>query len=302
MNTRTTQSMLRWYPARWRSRYGDEFAAMIEDDLDGREATFRYRLSLARSGLKEHLYDAGLAGESASPTERIRAGALTVLGAFSLFVIAGIGIAKVSEHWARSVPEGSRHLPTAWFTLFEALAAACCAAVVVATVTLLPAFSQFLRSGGWKQIKRRVQWAVAATVVTGGVGGGLTFWAQHLTFDQRNNGFGRYQFLFLIGTWLAVAVAATRRLDLESRQVKVAAGLAISVAICMPVMTAALALWWSSIATVAPWFLADAPAGTSSSPISINLVFVLILMTIASTIGMFGFVRVIRTWRMLRVA
>jgi hypothetical protein len=311
MNTHTTQSMLRWYPARWRSRYGDEFAAMIEDDLDGREATLRYRLSLARSGLKEHLYDAGLAGESASPTERIRAGALTVLGAFSLFVIAGIGISKVSEHWARSVPEGSRHLPTAWFTLFEALAAACGAAVVVATVTLLPAFSQFLRDGGWKQIKRRVQWAVAVTVVTGGVGGGLTFWAQHLTFDQRNNGFGWYQFLFLIGallvaatiaTWLAVAVAATRRLDLESRQIKVAAGLAISVAICMPVMTAALALWWSSIATAAPWFLADAPTGTSSSPISINLVFVLILMTIASTIGMFGFVRVIRTWRMLRVA
>jgi hypothetical protein len=67
-------------------------------------------------------------------------------------------------------------------------------------------------------------------------------------------------------------------------------------------MTAALAFWWSSIAAVAPWFLADAPTGTSSSPFDINLVFVLVLMTIASILGMFGLLRVIRTWRLLRVA
>jgi hypothetical protein len=311
MNTRTTKSMLRWYPAPWRSRYGDEFVAMIEDDLEGQKATLRYRLSLARAGFKEHLHDAGLAGESASPTERIRAGSLSVLCAFSLFVIAGIGIAKISEHWGRSVPESSRHLPAGSFTLFQVLAGACCSAVLVAAVMLLPAFTRFLRDGGWKHIKRRVQWAVAVTLVTGAVIGSLTLWAQRLNFDQRNDGFGWYQFLFLIGavfvaatiaTWLALAVAATRRLSLGSGQVKLAGGLAISVAICMPIMTAALAFWWASIATVAPWFLADAPTGTSSSPFEVNLVFVLILMTIASTIGMFGLLRVIRTWRILRVA
>jgi hypothetical protein len=311
MNAHTTQSMLRWYPARWRSRYGDEFTAMIEDDLKGQKPTIRYRLTLARSGLKEHLHDSGLVGESASPSDRIRAGALSVLCAFSLFAIAGIGIGKISEHWGRSVPEGSRHLPTASFTLFEILAGACCTAVVVAAVMLLPAFSRFIRDGGWKYIERRFHWALAVTLATCAVGASLTLWAQHLNFDQRNNGFGWYQLLFVIvalfvaatiAMWLAVAVAVTRRLNLGPTHVKLAGGLAVSVAICMPLMTAALAFWWSSIATVAPWFLADAPTGTSSSPFDINLVVVLVLMAIASVLGMFGLVRVTRTWRLMRVA
>ena len=45
-------SMLRWYPAQWRARYGDEFVAMIEDDLDGKPATLRYRGPLPGPGYK----------------------------------------------------------------------------------------------------------------------------------------------------------------------------------------------------------------------------------------------------------
>jgi hypothetical protein len=311
MNAHTTKAMLRWYPERWRSRYGDEFAAMIEDDLEGRRVTLRYRFLLARSGLKEHLHDAGLVGKTVSPSERMRGGALSVLCAFALFIMAGIGIAKVSEHWGRSLSEGSRRLPTVSFTLFECLAAACCAAVMFAAAMLLPTFTRFLRDGGWRAIKRRVEWAVAATLATVAVGIGLVIWAQHLNFHQRNDGFGMYQFMFMIGavfvaatvfTWLAAAVAATRRLSLRPRQLKVAGGLAVSVAVCMPVMTAAAAFWWSSIAAVAPWFFADVPAGTSSSPLATNLVLVLIMMTIASMVGLFGLLRVIRSWRSLQVA
>jgi drug/metabolite transporter (DMT)-like permease len=311
MDARTTKAILRWYPARWRSRYGDEFAAMIEDDLEGRKVTLRYRLSLIRSGLNERFHDAGLVGESVSPSERIRGGALSVLCAFSLFIIAGIGIAKISEHWGRSVSEGSRRLPTVSFTLFECLAAACCAAVMLAVAILLPTFAQFLRGGGWAAIKRRVGWAAAITVATAAVGAGLVVWADHLNSFQRNHGFGLYQLLFMIGaifvaatvvSWLVAAVAATRRLDLRPGQIKIAGALAISVALCMSVMTAAAALWWGSIAAVAPWFFAEGPVRTSSSPIAINLVVVLIMMTIASAVGLFGLLRVVRSWRLLQVA
>jgi len=69
--------------------------------------------------------------------------------------------------------------------------------------------------------------------------------------------------------------------------------------VCMPLMTAAAAAWWGSIAMTAPWFLASTPAGRASSPLVANLLGVLIVMTIASALGVFGLLRVVRSWRHL---
>src|SRR5580698_5541357 len=217
----TTSTMLRWYPAPWRARYGDEFAAMIEDDLAGRRPTMRYRLSIARSGLNQQLRTVGLSGDSVPPSDRVRGGALSVLCAFALFVIPGVAFAKISEHWDESIQQGSRHVPAISYNLLIALAAACGVEVVLAAIALIPLFMEFVRTGGWLTIKRKVSWAVVATTGTGAVIGSLTIWAQHLTSDQRNTGFGWYQALFVIAAilfaatvfaWTAVAVAATRRL------------------------------------------------------------------------------------------
>jgi hypothetical protein len=304
----TSHSMLRWYPARWRDRYGDELAAMIEDDLGGESPTLRYRLSFARSGLSEQMRGAGLVGDSTTPSERVRGGTLTVLCAFALFVIPGVGFAKISEHWDQSIRQGSRHLPAVSFNLLGSLAVACGAAVVIASVALLPIFVQFLRAGGWPAIRRRVWWAVTATAATGAAIGGLAIWARHLTNHQRNVGFGWYQLVFVIAailfaatiaTWSAVAVAATRRINIGLGQLKIVGVLAVAVAACMPIMTAAAAIWWGSMATTAPWFLAGTPVGSSASPWATNLLGVLIVMTIASGAGVFGLVRVLRTWRLL---
>jgi hypothetical protein len=317
MNTKRVQTsaidgndtMLRWYPAQWRARYGAEFAAMIEDDLAGKPATLRYRRSIARSGIHEQLRAIGLVGDSGSPRERMRGGALTVLCAFALFIISGVGFAKISEHWDESIHQGSRHVPAVSFNLVASLAGACGLAVVLATVAVLPIFVQFLRTGGWSAIRRWVQWAVAAAAATAAAVGGLSVWASHLTNHQRNSGFGWYQFVFLIAailfaitvaTWSAAAVAATRRLDIGSGQIKVAGVLAMLVAVCMPVMTAASAVWWGSMAATAPWFLAGTRVGSSPSPFTANLLAVLIVMVIASVAGMFGMFRVLRSWRLVQ--
>jgi hypothetical protein len=305
----TSRSMLRWYPARWRTRYGDELAAMIEDDLGGMRPTLRYRWSIARSGLNEQLRDAGLVGNSASPSERIRGGALTVLCAFALFVIAGVGFAKISEHWDQSILRGPRHLPAVSFNLLASLAGVCAVAVVLATAAILPPFVRFVRSGGWPTIRRRVDTAVTATLATAAAGGGLVIWARHLTTHQRNNGFGWYQLMFAIvailftatvATWSAAAVAAARRLNLASGQLKVAGALAISVAVCMPVMTAAAAVWWGSMASTAPWFLAGTRVGSSPSPLAANLLGILTVMATASGVGALGLLRIVRSWRLLK--
>jgi hypothetical protein len=304
-----TRSMLRWYPARWRARYGDEFSAMIEDDLGGRRPTVRYQWTIARSGLGERLRDAGLLGDSVPPTERVRGGALTVLCAFALFVLPGVAFAKISEHWDESIRGGPpRHVPAVFFNLLGSLAVACGAAVALATLALLPTFVQFVRTGGWPTIRRRVRQATSVAVATVLAGGGLVVWAQHLTAHQRNTGFGWYQLMFVVvgilfsatvvaGT--AAAVVVTRRLNIELAKLKVLGILALAVAACMPIMTAAAAVWWGSMATAAPWFLAGTPVGSSPSPLAANLLVVLIVMMIASIVGILGVLRVIRSWRLL---
>jgi hypothetical protein len=300
--------MLRWYPARWRARYGDEFIAMVEDDLGSRSPTLRYRLAIARSGMSERLRDAGLVGSSGSPLDRIRGGILTVLCAFALFVIPGVGFAKVSEHWDQSVYDSSRHLPAISFNLVGSLAVACGAAVIIAACVLLPSFARFVRAGGWTTIKQRVGWAVSATSATVAVGGALVLWARHLTNHERNAGFGWYQLLFVIVailftasivTWTATLVAAVCRMNIGLPQLKAAGVLAVLMAVGMPVMTVAAAVWWGAMATTAPWFLAGAPRGSASSPLTASLFGVLVVMTTASSVGVLGLFRVVGTWRLL---
>ena len=302
-------SMLRWYPAAWRARYGDELGAMIEDDLEGQPPTVGFCWSIARSGMGERLRGAGLAGDSVPPSERVRGGAFTVLCAFALFVIPGAGFAKISEHWDQSITRGSRHLPAVSFNLLASLAGACAVAVMLGALAVLPTFLRFVRDGGWPAIRRRVIWAVAATLATAATTVALAVWARHLTDHQRDTGFGWYQLLFVvfvilfastIATWSAAAISATRHLNLGAGQVKVAGSLAIVVAVSMPVMTAAAAVWWGSMATAAPWFLAGTAPGSSPSPLATNLLVVLMLMTIASAVGLLGLLRVVRSWRLLR--
>jgi MFS family permease len=307
----TSRSLVRWYPAGWRARYGDEFLAMVADDLGGRRPGIRYRFSIARFGLNERVRGAGLVGDAVPRPEQVRSGALTVLCAFALFVIPGVAFAKISEHWDQSFQRGSHHLPAVSFTLLAGLAGACAVAVALAAVALLPTFVRFLRAGGWTAIRRRVKWAVIATVATATGVAGLAVAAGHLTGHQRNTGFGWYQVAFVIVallfaatvvTWSMAAVAVTRRLDIGSGQLKVAGSLAVLVGACMPLMTAAAATWWGSMATTAPWFLAGTPTGSSPSPWAVNLLAVLIVMTIGSGAGMFGVLRVIRSMRALAMS
>jgi hypothetical protein len=139
----------------------------------------------------------------------------------------------------------------------------------------------------------------------------LVIWAHQIDAHQRNAGFGWYQVLFAVTaillaativTWAAAAISTSRRLTIELVKLKVLGVLAVAVAACLPVMTAAAATWWGTMATTAPWFLAGTPVGSSSSPVAANLLCVLIVMTIASAAGFFGLFRVVRSWHALQGA
>jgi hypothetical protein len=55
MNPRDARRVLRWYPAAWRRRYGEELIAMLDDTHGHDELPRRTRMSLIRSGLTERV-------------------------------------------------------------------------------------------------------------------------------------------------------------------------------------------------------------------------------------------------------
>lgn len=55
MNPRDAQRVLRWYPAAWRRRYGEELIAMVDDTHGEGHVPRHARMALIRSGLRERV-------------------------------------------------------------------------------------------------------------------------------------------------------------------------------------------------------------------------------------------------------
>jgi hypothetical protein len=55
MNPRDANRVLRWYPAAWRRRYGEELIAMLDDTHGDDKLPRPVRMSLFRSGLVQRI-------------------------------------------------------------------------------------------------------------------------------------------------------------------------------------------------------------------------------------------------------
>jgi len=301
--------LVRWYPASWRARYGDEFEALMSDSLGGRPPTPRFRLSIAWAGLRERAHDAGLAGDGAAPAERVRGASLVILCAWTSFVVGGMAFSKTSEHFVVAVPPPARPLSTGAFDAVQGLAAVGGLLVVGGAVLVLPAFVRFLGAGGWPSIRRRVGWAAAATVVSAAAIVPVAVVAHRLDVAQRNGADWRYSVVVLAvaaivvaaaALWTAAVVAAVRRMDLGTRLLMVESVLATALGAVMVLITAATALWWGSMASSAPWFLDATSVGTPGSAFDPNMVVAMTLMLGASGAAGWGVVRIARSWPALR--
>jgi hypothetical protein len=301
--------LLRWYPDSWRERYGDEFCALLEDQLGGHAPTLRFRLSIARAGIKERAVGAAIVGRSSSSTERARTGVLLVLGAWAVFVIAGASYSKLSEHFSNVVPAAYRAVPWGAFEVVRSAAFLATALFLIGIVTAMPAFGRFLRAGGWPEIRRCVIPAVAVggTALAGTVG--MVIWAHALSTAQRNGTDPGYGVAFVawalliaatICLWTRAAIATARRIRLGRRALALESGLAVAVAAAMCAMTVASAIWWGSMAEHAPWFLHGTATGTAGSPFDLRLAATMALMLGAVVAGQYGVARIGRSWVDLR--
>lgn len=292
--------LLRWYPAAWRERYGDELVALMHDVVGERQPSFRFKVSVARAGLRERIHGAALVGEQ-PPVEQARTGSLLVLCAWTAFVLAGMSFSKVSEHYSYALPPSLRGLPQGVFTSVASLAIIGASLVALGALAALPAFVRFIGNGGWTSIRGHVLRAAALTAVTAGAIVPLSLWAHHLDWRQRNGADGLYSAAIglwallvavTLAQWTAGGVAAVRRVGLPRRVLRFEATLAVAVAVTMVLVTAAVGLWWGVMAHDAPWFLQGTAPGTSPSPFTVQLVLTLALMLTSVLTAAYGVARI----------
>ncbi|HEY6623990.1 MAG TPA: hypothetical protein VIX85_09180 [Acidimicrobiales bacterium] len=299
------ERLLRWYPPAWRERFGDELAAMIEDTEGGSHLSLRFRLSIVRAGVAQRLASAGLVGDQVSRPERLRAGSLLVLGAWAVFVIAGCGFAKFSEHWQGMTPPGAQSVPTASFDFVQIAAVVVAGIIVIGAIVVAPMFSRFIRAGGWPEIRSHVRRAAIVSAVTVAATVGVVLWTGHLSQQQRNDGLWPYALVValwailvaaMVGAWVVAAASAIRHLSLSVTIARVEGSLAVAVCVAMVAMTAATAVWWGTVASAAPGFFRTGPLWTSGSPWAPPMILASGLMFLATAAAVFGSARIYRSW------
>jgi hypothetical protein len=293
--SRDRRRLLRWYPRWWRDRYEDEMLALLDDELGDGRPPIRLWVSLVAHGLTERTH--GLRRLSTAPEKRWQSGSLVVLVAWSAFMVGGAAFSKASEHFDQALPIASRRLPDYAFTVVAIGGVLGGCIVLVGAALAVPAFINYLRTGGGPTIRPHVARALVVSALTAMVTIPLTHWAHQLTDVQRNGANTGYGIAFLgwvalciasLACWTAVAFAVGRNVDLQRSTVRLEAALATALTAVMGLVVCASIVWWASIASDAPWFFRGAPTGTTGSSFSISLAVAVIAMLAATVLGITG--------------
>ena len=307
MSDESFQRVLRWYPPRWRSRYGDEMAALLEDTYaSAQEMPRRERMALARSGLAERAREADFVGSTADGAARLRAGTILVLCGWSLFLVAGGAIARFSDNWSAGTPATDRWVASSGYDAVALAGAIGSGLVLVAALIALPGFVRLLRSGRWIEVRGRVASATVAAALTVALLGAAVGWGRHLTASERNGGRPAYGVLFVlvglsavvaIACGTAAAVAVARRIEVSGRRLRALGVLALGLTALMALVLAGSLTWWISEALHARGVLRGGlgngiPFASSSVPPT--LLASALLMVLGLLLGVWGSVRVAR--------
>jgi len=105
---RRARRLLRWYPASWRGRYGEEFAELLLAELAEQPRAWRRTVNVARCGLAARLASAGLAGprcHPAGPAAAARACLGTLTCSVAVFLAIGTAMwAQLAVGWQWAPP------------------------------------------------------------------------------------------------------------------------------------------------------------------------------------------------------
>ena len=294
---RRTARLLRLYPSDWRARYGDELESLILETSGGR-VPWGTRIDVARSAGRERLACAGLTGDR-QPADRMRGATLLVLCAWAVFVVAGLTVQRLAEHWPDATPAAERDVPGAAFDTLVAVAGIGSVLVIAGVVAALPAARRFLRAGRWGEVRRHLLAAALLTCAAALATAGVVAWTSHDTasstgaLDVAIGAAYAVVIVACIAGWTVAGVATARRLELSRSVLRLQSLLAAGIAASMAVMTAATVVWWIAVAEAAPWFLTGAPPGAAATPLAPAPLMATALMALASAAGIAGAARAV---------
>ena len=299
---------LRWYPESWRSRYGAEMLALLEDTYGPHQPIpLGARLDLVRAGLRERAREAGFGGSERPAEERLRSAAVLVLCGWALFLVAGALFGKFTDNWFAQSPRAGRWIAGDGYAAVVVLGILGCALVAGAAVACAPSFVRFVRQGEWEAVRTPL-WRAAGVMVLAGlvVSGGLV-WAHHLGDRARNGGSVAYSVFFVLACLLVVAalgfvtaaaVAVARRLDLTPGVLRALGLMALLVCGLMVLLCSAVLVWWIAEAMHAPHVLRTGIGGGlpySSATVPPALLGCAFLMTSGLVLAAVGARQVVRS-------
>jgi hypothetical protein len=239
--------LLRLYPAAWRDRYADEFAALL-DDCPSSPALV---LDVLLGALDARLRCAALTGKVLDMAARLRSTAIAVFCAYIAFVVAGIGYQKMSEYEDFTAAGEAHPIIGVAHTLIAVVAGVALLAVLAGGLPLAFAALRFALTHRRRDVLALFAvpvGAFAALVVYGFVA--LQIANQGSAQSGAATTAGRHLFLGLIAILLLGAIAssaavslAIARSQIGERIYRFALAPTIITALAMAVMFAADLAW-----------------------------------------------------------
>jgi hypothetical protein len=160
--------LLRWYPAAWRERYGEEFTELLLAEFAEQPRSWRRTGNVILSGLLARLSGLGLTGFGLSSADQARASLATLGGAAAAFLTFGLAmLAQLAVGWQWAMPRDPA--TTSGLALMAAATMVLLLLLVLAAVPVAwAAAAALLRSGTGSATRRRLAGPVAF-VLAGGI-------------------------------------------------------------------------------------------------------------------------------------
>jgi hypothetical protein len=156
---RRAARLLRWYPAAWRARYGEEFTELLLAEFAERPRSWRRAADVARGGLLARLTGAGLTGHSLEPSQQARAALATAACSLAAFLIVGLAMwAQLTIGWEWAPPGAGAATPA--LVAMSAAAAFLAVLALLAAIPLTWSAARALKTHHERPVRRSARFAL----------------------------------------------------------------------------------------------------------------------------------------------
>jgi hypothetical protein len=287
---RLVRGLLRLYPADWRARFADEFAAVLvavlaDGATGGRGGRGRVVRDVVVGALDARVHRS-FAPERKPMPDRVRTSAQVAFCAFALFCLAGAGFQKMTEDLRFQVA-AQAHATIGWsfdVVLYGAIAAAVC--VVAGSLPVLLGIARQALAGR-RDLRRLLAIPPAAAIGWTAVVLAVT----RLDHSSQHSLINVVDFIAVVATFAVVAavsagalVVATRRAELPAA-VKRAQWLPMTgLSVAMAAVTAGDLVWGLTLRAQAP-ALFHSDNGLLATSMPATWAITLVVMALASVVA-----------------